>query len=247
MNVFKFSISIKSKHSCSDIKQSVMNCYKEKSKHAETYKEFAERKWSEIKKEQIKTMYSEKAVISYNYLSKTHYYIVQIDEHDSIDQATYEVVVISSIEDISEALNYAFDDIKSKLTNFKLKLIDNKALLFIYVGEDIISNKIMIKSNVFSFSKFLYREIFRLSIMLLVTLLGLFLSFTSESSTVDNVCYSVIASCIFFIVSEILIKINFKKTIEIKDLTNWVEKHDILITDFDGLDDDYNAIQNPIT
>lgn len=244
--MFKFSIFIKAKNNSSDIKESIINCYKEKSKHTSDYKQFVEKKWSKIDKEQIKTIYSKKAIVTYNDISKTQYFIVEIDEHDSFDQVTYEVIVISSIEDVSTALNFAFDDIKAKLNSFKLKIIDNKALLFIYSGNDIISNEIMIKSKVFSYSEFKPKEIIRMVLILLFAIIAFMISLSSTNSTTDNVCYSIIASCIFFLISEALLKINFKKTIEIKDLTNWVEKRDDLTNTTTGFSDAYDAIKSPV-
>lgn len=244
MNVFKFSIFIKSTKSTSDIKESVLNCYKEKSKHTNNYKDFVERKWKEIDKEQIRSMYSEKAIISYNDISNTKYYIVGITEHDSIDQVTYEVIVISSLEDISKALNIAYDDIKDKLSGFKLTLVDSKALLFIYDGTDIISNSIMIKSNVFSYSKFLMREIIRIIVLGLVFIIALLICILSNNDTLISVSSSVMASCFFFLVSEILLKMNFKKTIEVKVFSKWVEKCDPLINALD-INEESTSFHNP--
>ncbi len=245
LNVFKFSIFIKNKKNSSDIKQSIINSYSEKSKHNGTYMEFVKKKWIEIEKEQIKTIYSEKAIVTYNKISNTRYFLVELDEHDSIDQVTYEVIVISYLDDVSQALNYAFDDIKTKLKSFKLTLIDNKALLFIYDGNDIISNRIMIKSNIFSYSGFKIKEIVRMIIILLLAIIALIVSISSTDNTTDNVCYSVIASCIFFLITEGLLKISFKKTIEIKDLTNWVEKRDDLSHAPDELSNGYKDLKNP--
>ena len=244
MNVFKFSIFIKSKDN-SDIKKSIINCYSQRSQHTSNYKEFVEKKWREIEKEQIKTIYSERAIMTYNNISNTMYFLVEIDEYDASDQVTYDVIVLSSLEDVSEALNYVFDDIKGKLNCFKLKLIDNKALLFIYADNDIISNSIMIKSNVFSYTGFKMRETIRMLITLLLAVIAFIISLSSSDSTLDNVSYSVIASCIFFAASEAILKINVKKTVEIKDLTNWVEKHDKPITPAKDLNDAAKNLQNP--
>ncbi|NKF05690.1 hypothetical protein J1C67_16540 [Clostridium gasigenes] len=244
MNVFKFSTFIKVKKSSNNIKKSIINCYKEKSSYSETYNDFVKRKWTEIEKEQIRTMYSERAVIAYSKISNSRYFMVEIDEHDAIDQVTYEIIVLSSLQDINEALNNVYDDITNKLSNFKVTLIDNKALLFIYVGDDIISNKVMIKSNVFSYSKFLKKEFFRILLLILIIFIGITISFVSSNNAVDNICYSVSASCIFFLISEFLFKFNLNKTIEIKDLTNWVEKNDELNKN-GNLNITYSSLENP--
>lgn len=244
MNIFKFMIHVESKDSTSDIKQCVINSYSEKSKRNADYKKYAQEEWSKIGKDKLKALYSENAIITYSSISRCTYCLVDIDDNDSIDQISFDVIVISNIEDICESLNHVYKDITKKLNRHKIKLIDSKALLFIYENNDIISTEIMIKADIFSFSKFRTREIIRIVLISLIALIALGTSVKSKDNATMNICYSLIASCLFFIVSEVIMKINHRKEIEIKDFSKWVEKHDPLGKKIAVLEDT-DALSNP--
>lgn len=244
MNIFKFTVHITSKKQIADIKKSIINCYSEKSKRNSDYKSYCENQWRNLDKEQIKALYSEKSILAYSNISNCHYYLVEVDENDSIDHLSLEVFIISEVDDITNTLNHVFNDMKMKLKKFKIETIDKKALLFIYTGKDIISTEFMIKADIIQFSGFNIKEMFRVAGIILIALVSFVIAIKAKDITVKNVSYSMIAASFFFLLTEFLMKISIKREIKIKDFSKWIEKKDKVMSSFQELNNE-QSLESP--
>lgn len=247
MNVFKFSINIKSKMSCKNLEEKIINRYYEQSKTDLNYKKYSQMKWTSIAKEQIRAIYSEKAVIVFNSISNVNYYLVDNGENNSVDNVTYDVMIMSTTSDINYDFNVVYDDIKKILSDCKCETIEDIAYLFIYDGKDIITSSIMIKSNVVGFNKVSKSELWRyivVAIILFIFSIVALVSIKNEDAFWSNISCSIGASCIFFIISELIVKVNLKKVLVINDLSNYIKSNDRINNNF-NIDNEADNLKNP--
>lgn len=229
MNIFKFHISIdvKDKTNSNPICEQITNIYSSKSSKFKTYKEYVIQKWESIKKDNISAIYPAHSLLTYVNKSKCTYFIVDSYPNDAIDQVTVEVFVLSELNNINDAFNIVYKDLQKKMKKtLKISLIDNQALLYIYDGKDIIATHVMIKADVVSYSKFSKAEIARSCFFGVFALVFFVAPIYSNKAEFNNIMYSLGASCIFFIISEFMIKISINKIVEIKSFTIKTEERE---------------------
>lgn len=224
MNVFKFNILVEVKDSTNQISDEIKRIYASKSNQSRTYEDYVKKKWENINKENIVTLYAKDAILTYVNKSKTTYFIIDVDANDAVDHCSVEVIVLSEMDDIKDAFNIVYKDLNKKLKKeFKMSLIDDQAFLYIYDGEDIVAAHVMIKAKVVSFSGFRKIEIIRSCIFSFLAIVLLIIVGISKNADMNDILVSLAASSIFFVITEFLVKISFSKIVEIKNFTNWLK------------------------
>ncbi len=247
LNVFKFSINILNKNNLpNNIKTEIYRKYSDNSSYRTNYKKYCIKQWGKIDKDNIRGLYSSNSIVSFVNISKNHYYLVEVDNQDSKDQISLDVFVISELDDVTDSFNIVYNDINKKLKGLKLKVIDKKALLYIYDGSDITSTDFMIKADIVKFNEFNNNEIFQLLIIGITILFAIIIAFKYNNDSIFNGCISWIVSSLLFLLSSLLMKVNFrKKKIKIKDFSKWIEKKDSVMRDYDN-SDDIIELESPI-
>lgn len=228
VNIFKFHLHVEVKSSVNSIPQAIAATYASKQRGIDNYKDFVNKKWNDLGKDNIITLFPETAILVYSEIARCKYFFIDTDPSHDLDQMTTEVFIISQLEDISDAYNIVYKDIKKKLRGkFKFKLTEKKAFLYVYDGNDIIASRVVVKADIITFTRFRPVEIVRdVILIILATIFVIIAAIPKNNSTLCNVMYSLAASSIFFIITDVLVKICCSQKIEIKDLTNWIQTED---------------------
>lgn len=225
MNVFKFHISLRAKDSISSIPGKVQEIFASKSIHGSKYTEKVKEKWSQERGDQIRALYPPEAVLVYGDINKCTYYLIESNANNSIVHTTLQVFVKSELDNINQAFEVVYKELRAMLKkDFRIEIVEPKVLFYIYSDGDICTPDILINADLIKYSKPTRLEVIRYAILGILTVLFVIIFLISSDGQIDNIMYSLVGSCIFFIVSELLIKFRLTYTLSITDFENLFEK-----------------------
>lgn len=221
MNVILFKISLAAKDIKQDISESVTTEYKNKSSEKE-YKKFVEKQWEEeaVKHPNIGVMYSKEYVLASKKIHGDHYFIVDDDHSDCVENAFLDVLILSNMENVDEAFNIVLSDIKKTLkASFSVMMKQKFVWLYIYSGDDIYTHEVKVKANIISNAGFTKKECIRVGLISILSVIS-FIIFCIASDDVKEFGLSIGCSGLFFLLSEVPVHLSTKKRIMIPEFTN---------------------------
>lgn len=239
---------IRSKDFLTNIEDALIKLFQSNSTKGE-YQQFVLSEW-EKENENIKYVFSSEKVIARSFIAKASakVYIAKTVECDEKQEIQVEALVISESENINNAFNSIHKYFKNlfKSRQMTYEILENKALLYITKDNDILSANFAVKAYIKkkTLSK---AEIVRIIIFILCSVLFLFLAIQySKNPIYSSVFASLAASSIFWIITELIVRLLSGKEFNINDLSNWLEDSTPQNADkYDEVDKNANMLQSP--
>ncbi len=244
MNVFKIKINIEYKISSLEnraIKDYINYAFKDSSTNGDDYNSYLSKSWNSILYENVKALYTVDSLKALGSQNSVRYFIFDTNNDDSKKQVDYEVLIISQLDNINTSYNLCLKLIKKHLKECKISVVNKKAYIYIYDGNDIVSNEIAIKASINKISFTLNDAIRYFFTVVAVAILLFSRSATSDLDN-DSVINSILATIICLVVSEVISKFGKKTTLEIVSLSNCIERTN---NPFSAIYDDETVLDTP--
>ncbi len=220
MNIYRFKIEVTSKKKTTSMEKATVNCFRNDSTEKSKYKEFVLNLWSH-EDDYIKSLFTESQVLAVVNEDLTRYYVAKVRANDDPIKIQYDILVISNTERINDSIKKVYASLKKKLSDYKISISDNVAHLYITEKNRILSTQLAIKANIVVRGlDFSIREWIRLGLIILLIILSIVFCNVVDTENAKNIWLSLLGSSIFWIISELVVKIRVTKELEVNDLTN---------------------------
>ncbi len=222
MNIYRFKIEVKSKKNQFDMEMVIRDCFKRHSTKGQNYKSYIKKTWND-EKDEIKALFTESQILALVREDRLRYYVAKVNDNDDPHKIQLDILVISYAEKINDSIKRVDSSLRKKLEGYTVTISDNVANLYITRDDNILSIDLAIKANVVvKLFNFGVREWIRnIAILLLLILSGVF-TYYVEDAVFNAVWLSLLTSSIFWIITEVLVKMKVFKELEVNDLTNCI-------------------------
>lgn len=216
MNIYTFRIEIKSWKKKNNMEEEIINRFRENSSEEQDYHTYVLECWRK-EAENIRLAYSEENIVATAQEGLSKYYVKKVQKNDDLKKVQFEIVVVSHNEEINNSISSVYKSLKRKLRFCNLSICDNKAMLYITDGKDILILDVLVKAKyVVNRWDFSVRELFRLILVAMTFIITLVITIINS----DELAKSIMVSCAFWLISEPIVKIRWTRELEVSDLTN---------------------------